>query len=69
MVLTVKSKQLGKRMRIIRRKKGMTLTAFAHAVGVAVPTASEWELGVYSPRLANLRRAVRVLGCEVSDLI
>lgn len=62
-------RRLGKALRERREAAGMSLTAFAEAMDVAIPTASDWERGRYSPAVTNLGKAAALLSCTVDELL
>jgi transcriptional regulator with XRE-family HTH domain len=50
------------RIRVARRKVGMTQVDFASAVGVRPKAVQDWEAGRLEPRVAQLRTLVEVTG-------
>lgn len=59
----------GKRLRAAREDKCLSLTKFAHQVGVAPPTAWGWENGDYSPSMDSLRKITAVLDKSSDELL
>jgi len=50
------------RLKIARKARKLSLTAFALKVGVAIPTASEWESGKVSTlKSSNMEKVCEVL--------
>lgn len=55
-------------IRQLRKDKGITQCQLSAAVGVTQATLSYWESGKVSPRLSDLHKLAKVLGCSISDL-
>ncbi len=52
-----------------RIKKGMTQEQVASAVGVAVTTYSNWELGKREPNVLKIKALAKVLGVTGNELL
>ena len=52
----------------VRTAKGLKLEAVALLTGVSKSTLNNIENGKTSPKLANLEKIARGLGCRISDL-
>lgn len=59
---------LGKVIRRLREKKGLTQEAVAHAAGVHPTWMSRLEGGTLNPSWGMVARVAAALGVEVSDL-
>jgi transcriptional regulator with XRE-family HTH domain len=53
------------RLRLLRRKLGMSQKQFAEDIGVNVMTVSNWENGKQFPRHQHLTRLVEMYGTEI----
>ena len=59
----------GERLRILRKRKGMTQTDLAKAVGLTVQTVVRYEgLGIEDVKRDRVRAFARALGLEVWEL-
>ena len=61
--------RVGRRVRRIRKMKGMSLRRLAAEAGMAVANASNLETGKHEPRLETLDRVAAVLGVTVAELV
>jgi len=61
----------GQKIMNLRKRLNLTQRQVAHAIGVTDQTVSNWEQGVYSPRLtpAQTLALCRVLGCSLEELV
>ncbi|AWB21201.1 XRE family transcriptional regulator [Methylobacterium currus] len=60
---TVRNRMIGARIRLARKKRGITIRELADVLGVAAITISQYELGeqaVSRPRLEQIAKAVAV---------
>ncbi|ADD44972.1 XRE family transcriptional regulator [Stackebrandtia nassauensis] len=60
---------LGKRIRHLRKQRGMTLDAFGEAIGTAPSQLSMIENGKREPKLSMLRALARELGVSSDELL
>lgn len=60
---------IGKRIRALRKRRGLTQADFARLVGVTRPTVISWERGITVPVLYTLRRLAAVLGVTLEYLM
>lgn len=60
---------LGRRVRHLRKKQGMTLDAMAERVGTAPSQLSLLENGKREPKLSQLQQLGKALGVSIDDLI
>ena len=60
--------EMGKRIRTIREKKGMTCTALAEQVGVSTQCMWNLESGNSGRTLDKLPKIAKALGCRIDDL-
>ena len=60
---------IGKRIRELRKARGLTQSAFAEALRVSFQAVSNWERGVAPPELDNLVRIAEYFGVLVDDLL
>jgi len=51
-----------------RKRRRMRQAQLAHALGVDPYRISQWEHGVYLPRIDVILEMARVLDCRVEDL-
>jgi len=61
--------RVGRRIRQIRKMKGISLRRLAVETGIAVANASNLETGKHEPRLETLDRVASVLGVTVAELV
>lgn len=59
---------VGKRIKIVRQRSGLTQDQFAEQVGLSPKYISGIERGVENPTLDTLLRLAKVLGVEPYDL-
>ncbi len=59
---------IGARIRTLREARGVTLSAFAGAVGVSSGMISQVERGLTDPSLGTLRRIARELGVPIFSI-
>lgn len=57
------------RLREARKRKSITQTQLAEAVGVSHSAPGQWERGVKEPTLSNLHNVAKVLDCSVGWLL
>jgi transcriptional regulator with XRE-family HTH domain len=60
--------ELGKRVRTLRKKKGLSQEAFADLCGLDRTYVSGIERGVRNPSLVNLEKLANALGVSLSEL-
>lgn len=60
---------IGKRIKTIRKRRGLTQADFARMIGVTRPTVISWERGVTVPVLYTLKRLSGVLGVTLEYLM
>ena len=60
---------IGKRIRDLRKGKGLTQNAFADELHVSFQAVSNWERGIAPPELENLIRIAAYFGVLVDDLL
>jgi len=60
--------QFGKRLKVIRGRKGMTQEQLADAVGLTVESISNIERGIHAPKFDNLEKLSLTLGVQVISL-
>lgn len=46
----------------------MTQTEFAEAIGVSLPTITNWEKGKTEPRIGHLRKISEISGIPIDDI-
>jgi len=63
------TRQLGRRIRDLRSKAGMTLTELAKATGVSIGTLSQLERGLVSPTVRTVYTVANALGVMPAWLI
>lgn len=61
--------EIGKRIKIMRKLRGLTQSGLADLVGVTRPTVISWERGVTVPVLYTLRRLAETLGVTLEWLM
>lgn len=57
------------RLRTLRKQKHLKQKEIADFVGVERCTVSRWETGDTRPRIDDLPRLARILGCTVDELL
>ena len=57
--------ELGRRLKELRKAKGLTQTRLAELLGVHLQTVSKWERGVNEPDISLLGEIASVLGASV----
>ena len=60
---------IGKRIKAIRIRRGLTQADFARMIGVTRPTVISWERGITVPVLYTLRRLAETLGVTLEWLM
>jgi len=64
------AKEIGKRIKEIREKKGISLKQFElYENGIARGRMSEFENGSRLPSLLNIYRIAEILGVKTSDIV
>lgn len=61
-------KQLGCKIRRLRRKRGITQAELAQKLSVSVTTISRWEIGFCRPWLTELDAIAKVLEVKEGEL-
>lgn len=61
--------EIGKRIKALRTRRGLTQADFARLVGVSRPTVISWERGVTVPVLYTLKRLSDTLGVTLEWLM
>ena len=60
---------VGKRVRIERTKKGLTITQLAEITGISVVTICRLEKGIIHARLCNLQKIADALQINLEKII
>ena len=60
---------MGKKIKLMRKKRGLTQKQLAELLGVKQQNVSDWERSLRSPSVKNLKKMVNVLNCRIDDLI
>lgn len=61
-------KQLGKKIKTVRKSKGYTQEKLAELIGIEPPSLSYIETGKFSPSLETLQKLASVLNVEIWEL-
>ncbi len=61
-------KLLGRRIKEIRKAKGITQEQLAEAIGIGTPNISYIETGKFAPNIENFEKIVNALGVEPYEL-
>lgn len=61
--------EIGKRIKTLRIRRGLTQADFARLVGVTRPTVISWERGITVPVLYTLKRLAETLGVTLEYLM
>jgi len=61
--------RIGKRIKAVRKSRGLTVDALARAMDVPLRTQFSRESGSMSMPVEELEHYARVLGCEVGELL
>lgn len=56
------------RLKELRKRKGLTQTQLADALGVHLQTVSKWERGVTEPDISLIGETAAALGATVEEL-
>ena len=59
----------GEKIKIARKKAGLTQKALAQKTGLATGTIQQYEYGDYKPKIEQLRKIAAALGVYISDLV
>lgn len=62
------SKAFGERLRVLRKRKGMTQNEMATWAGVSQAAENKWEHGVSEPSLDTLKRMAAFFGVSMDSL-
>lgn len=60
---------IGKRVKLERTKKGLTITKLAEITGISVVTICRLEKGLIHARLCNLQKIADALNIELNKII
>lgn len=60
---------IGKKIREIRTKQGMTQKQLGERAGIAEPTIRKYELGKLNPKLETIRKITDALGVPIDTLL
>ncbi len=52
----------------LRKEQGLTQLQVAYRVGVTPATVSNWERGVYEPKVTQLRALARLFAVSMDDI-
>lgn len=63
------SSGLGSRIRVLRKRAGLSQAALAERVGVGRRTIGRWERGVTSPGVSRAAVVARTLRVDLADLL
>ena len=58
-----------KKLKLIRRKIGLSQTKFAKLMGVSQNTISQWESGARIPNVVSLKKMAQILECSTDMLL
>ena len=58
----------GERIRIARKKAGLTQKILGEKLGVSYQTIAQWENGLRNPKLETLRKIAKEINCPITDL-
>ena len=59
----------GKRMKHIRKKRGLTLKQVANSLGVSISAVSQYERDILTPSVVMIVKIAQALSCMIIDLI
>lgn len=65
---TIAREQFGKRLALLRRQAGITVTSASHAANVHSGTWSHWELGNHKPGIDKAPAIARALNLPIAAL-
>jgi putative transcriptional regulator len=57
-----------KTIRELREAAGLTQLEVAYRVGVTPATVSNWERGVFEPKVSQLRKLAQLFGVSMDDV-
>ena len=58
-----------RRLKIIRKQKGLSQSELANILGVSQNTVSQWESGDRSPSISILKQLTTILECSADILL
>ena len=61
-------KKFGKKVRELRKSKGLTQEQLAEIIGMETPNISKMETGLHFPQFENLNKLSKALGVEMIEL-
>ena len=64
-----KASDFGKKLKAIRKSKGMTMQQLADKIGTSQPAISYFESGSNYPQMCVLEKIAKTLGVKIEDLI
>ena len=65
----IRTEELARRIRVLRKQKGLTQSALAEKMDVTTQAVSKWERGRAMPDLSRVDELAVVLGVEVTYLL
>ena len=65
----IHTEDLARRIKILRRKKGLTQNTLSELMDVTPQAVSKWETGRAMPDLSRLDELAAVLGVEITELL
>lgn len=60
---------MGKKIKVMRIKRGLTQKQLAELLGVKQQNVSDWERSLRSPSVKNLKKLSEILNCQIDDLV
>ena len=60
---------IGKNIKLLRRRTGLTQSQFAESLGISVQDVSKWENGKAKPQVDMLKKLAIVFGVSVESLL
>ena len=60
---------MGKKIKSMRKKRGLTQKQLAELLGVKQQNVSDWERSLRSPSVKNLKKLSEILNCQIDDLV
>mgnify|MGYP002627382321 CR=1 FL=1 len=56
-------------IKTIREKSGMQQSQLAEVLGLTQGAISQWEIGLTTPSIDNLKKLASIFGCTVDELL
>ena len=55
---------IGERIKAARKKAGMTQKEVSEKLGISYQAYAQWELGTRNPKMINIEKIAKAIGCS-----